>query len=352
MATNRIAIISGARPNFMKIAPLCVECKKKETPYFIVNTGQHFSDNMSKDFFKEFGVRPDYNLSPSQDSVVRQFSDIANHLEDIFKKERPTLVVVVGDVNSTLIASIVARKMDIRLAHVESGLRSYNRKMPEEINRIIVDHISDILLAPSEDATLNLAKEGLTENVFLVGNIMIDTLTMFLPNIKSSEEDFFFCTLHRSENIDDMVPFGSILDALEVISKDKKIYFPIHPRTKKMAAKFKFLDRINRIFSTLPPISYKESLFYQKNAKLVLTDSGGIQEETSFLGTPCITLRSETERPITLELGTNTIGGVSKESILSAYRGKKLEKKETHIPLWDGYTSNRILEAIKLYVEK
>ncbi len=346
---NKIAIIAGARPNFMKIAPLCNQLRKNGVEYFLVNTGQHFDERMALQFFKEFDVRPDFTLEPSRDSVVKQVSDIMIGLEEIFESEKPSLVIVVGDVNSTLAAALVANKMNIRLAHIEAGLRSYNRKMPEEFNRIVVDSISDILFVTSEDGVSNLNKEGISKNVFFVGNIMIDTLKTFLSDIDSTNEDFYFCTLHRAENVDDKVIFSGILDALEVISKDKKIYMPLHPRTEKMAKQFGLTERLHRIFSITEPLSYRGSLFYQKNARVVFTDSGGVQEETSFLGTPCITLRTETERPITVEKGTNTIGGVTRDSILEAYRSKERKNIKTEIPLWDGEASKRIIEIIKKY---
>ncbi|OHA91075.1 MAG: UDP-N-acetylglucosamine 2-epimerase [Candidatus Zambryskibacteria bacterium RIFCSPHIGHO2_01_FULL_46_30] len=343
---KKIALIGGARPNFMKIAPLCRKLERRNIPYFIVNTGQHFDSNMAGDFFKEFEIFPNYELHPSRNSVIKQVSDIICGLEKIFISEKPYMVVVVGDVNSTLAAALVANKMNIKLAHVEAGLRSHNKQMPEEFNRVMVDHISDILFVTSEGGVLNLEEEGITENVFFVGNIMIDTIKMFVKNIDLSKETFYFCTLHRAENIDNKRDFQNILNALEVISKDEKIYLSLHPRTKKMAEKFGLSRRLNQIFSILPPLSYKESLFYQKNAKLVLTDSGGIQEETSFLGVPCITLRIETERPVTVEEGTNTVGGVSRDSILKSYRNKKLVRKKTNITKWDGKAAKRIIDII------
>jgi len=343
----KIAIISGARPNFMKVVPLRKEFKKQRMRYFLINTGQHFDKKMSADFFEEFGIRPDYTLRPSKTSEVKQLADIMKGLERVFLKENPNLVIVVGDINSTFIGAFVAKKMGIKLAHVEAGLRSYNKKMPEEMNRVLADHMADLLFASMQEGVENLKKEGITKNVFLVGNIMMDTMEMFLPKVKSAKEDFYFCTLHRAENVDDKTVFSEILNALEIISKDSKIYLPLHHRTKKMAKEFGFLDRINNIFEVTPPLSYRESLYFQKNAKLVLTDSGGVQEETSYLGTPCITLRTETERPITIDSGTNTIGGVSKASILKSYKKKDLRKIKTKIPLWDGKTAKRIVEIIK-----
>lgn len=343
---DKILIIAGARPNFMKVAPLCHELKKSKINYKLVNTGQHYTESMSEDLLKEFGIKPDYTISPPHTSTVAQFSVIVAELGRIFAIESPSFVVVVGDVNSTLAGAIVANKMSIPLAHVEAGLRSFNREMPEEINRIIVDQISDVLFVTEENGMENLKKEKIHGDVHFVGNIMIDTLKMFLPEVQKSKEEFYFCTLHRAENVDDKEKFVGILDALEVISHDNKIYMPLHPRTEKMARKFKLIARLKNIFSLLPPLSYKESLFYQKNAKLILTDSGGVQEEASFLGVPCITLRNETERPITVTLGTNFVAGVRKEDILKAYAKRRHGQQKIAIPLWDGKVAKRIVRII------
>lgn len=347
MKDVKIAIIGGARPNFMKIIPLCRVFGWEGIEYFVINTGQHFDKEMSNVFFEEFGMEPDYNLQPSKDSVVRQFADIMKGVEKIFLKEKPALVIVVGDVNSTLAGALVANKMGIKLAHVEAGLRSFNNKMQEEFNRKLTDHLSDYLFVTAEEGVINLKREGVVKNVFFVGNIMMDTLRHFLPKVKKTNEKFYFCTLHRPENIDNKNIFSEIIEALEIISKDCKIYFPLHPRTAKMAAKFNLLGRMKKISAILKPLNYADSIFYQKNARLILTDSGGIQEEASYLGVPCITLRTETERPTTVELGTNTIGGISKKSILTAYKRKKLKRKNVRIPLWDGKAAKRIADVIK-----
>ncbi len=349
---KKIAIIAGARPNFMKIVPLVFALQRESLPYFVVNTGQHFDQNMAKVFFDEFGVQPDFSLQPSTTSVTSQFTDIMLGLEKIFVDNVPSLVVVVGDVNSTLAAALVANKMNIPVAHVEAGLRSHNKKMPEETNRILTDHISDVLFVTMEEGTENLKKENVTGEIFEVGNIMIDTLAHNVSDIRHTDEKFYFCTLHRAENVDDKKIFGEILDALESIGKDALVYLPLHPRTKKQAEQFGFMPRIEKIFHLLPPLSYTESLYYQKNAALVLTDSGGVQEETSFLGTPCLTLRTETERPVTVTQGTNTIAGVTTESILKAYKVKSLEKQNIQIPNWDGKTGERIVTILKKYLNK
>ncbi|OGF27376.1 UDP-N-acetylglucosamine 2-epimerase [Candidatus Falkowbacteria bacterium RIFOXYC2_FULL_47_12] len=342
-----IAIIAGARPNFMKVSPLCRELEKQKIAYRLINTGQHFNADMSGSFFKEFHLQPHYNLHPSHNSIIRQFADIMVGLEEIFLREHFSLVVVVGDVNSTLAGALTAYKMNIPLVHVEAGLRAYNNQMPEEINRVITDRLSSMLFTSSDEAIANLRKEGVTENVHPVGNIMIDTLEMFLPQVKKTNEIFYFCTLHRAENVDSPAILSEIVQALAEIARDAIIYLPLHPRTKKMAQAYGLLERLRTSVHLLEPLGYQESLYYQKNARLVLTDSGGIQEETSYLGTPCITLRTETERPVTVTHGTNTIGGVTKVSILQAYRAKDLTKKKTAIPYWDGKTSKRIVDSIK-----
>jgi len=331
----------------MKVAPLCHELKKRKLKYFLVNTGQHFSKEMAGDFFREFKISPDYNLQPSIKSVARQIADIKSGLVKIFIKEKPDLVIVVGDVNSTLAGAQVASEMKIKLAHIEAGLRSFNSKMPEEHNRKETDSLSDYLFVTQPEGAANLKREGINKNVYLVGNIMIDTLKIFLPKIKKTKEKFYFCTLHRAENVDNKKVFAGILDAIEEIAKDNRIYLPLHPRTKKMAEQFGFSARLKKVFFVLPPLNYRQSLYYQKNAKLVLTDSGGVQEETSYLGVPCLTLRTETERPITVKLGTNIIGGVSKKSILAAYKRINFKKRNKKIPLWDGGTSARIVKIIK-----
>lgn len=347
MNNKKIALIGGARPNFMKIAPLQKELKKQKMNFFTVNTGQHFTREMADDFLREFNIQVDYTMTPERDTVVSQLVSIMKGLEDIFLEEKPDLVVVVGDVNSTLAGALVANKMKIKLAHVEAGLRSYNKEAPEEHNRVITDKISDIFFTASVKESSNLRSEGISENIHFVGNIMMDTLEMFLPEIGESREEYYFCTLHRAENVDNVEVFSGILDALELIAKNKKIYLSLHPRTEKMAEMYKLSDRMRGIFELLPPLSYKDSLYYQKNASLVLTDSGGIQEETSYLGVPCITLRNETERPITVEQGTNIIGGTNKASILDAYKSIDTKRRKTAIPMWDGKAAERIIEILK-----
>ena len=346
MQNGPIAVVCGARPNFMKVAPLCHEFEKRGIAFRLMNTGQHYDESMSESFFRSFKITPDVTLAPSRETTVKQFADIMIGLESAWISERPSLVMVVGDVNSTLAAALVANKMKIRLAHVEAGLRSFNREMPEERNRVLTDRIADLLFVTMDEGIKHLKEEGITNGVYLVGNLMIDTLAMFAAEAKTTDEEFYFCTLHRAENIDFGDRFKEILDALEQISEDAVIYLPLHPRTKKMAETFGFMPRLEKIFKLLPPLGYAESVYYQKNAKLVLTDSGGVQEETSYLGVPCLTLRTETERPVTVTLGTNTMAGVKKVSIIAAYHAKDLTHKKISIPYWDGQAAKRITEIL------
>lgn len=349
--SHTIMIIGGARPNFMKIVPLVAALKKAGLTPYVVNTAQHFDENMAQVFFDEFGLKPSETLSPRRTSTVEQLCDIMTGINTACERIKPDLVVVVGDVTSTLGGALVAHKRGIPLAHVEAGLRSYNRLMPEEGNRVMTDHISDLLFVTMEDGVENLKKEGITKDVHLVGNIMIDTLAMVLPTISSIDKKFYFCTLHRAENVDNPKIFEQILMAMEEISHDAPIYLPLHPRTKKMAEEFGLMKKIESIFTLLPPLSYAESVYYQKNATLVLTDSGGIQEETSYLGVPCLTLRTETERPITVTDGTNTMGGVTYDSIIFSYKQKKLVNSDTSISLWDGKTADRIVSHIQDFLQ-
>ncbi len=347
--SQKIAIIAGARPNFMKVAPLVHALQKQNMGNFLVNTGQHFSKAMADDFLQEFQIQSQYTLKPSRSSAEKQMQDIMDGLQKIFLKEKPSMVVVVGDVNSTLAGALIAKNMHIPCAHVEAGLRSYNLAMPEEQNRMVVDQLADYLFTTEKDGAHNLAQEGIREHVFYVGNIMIDTLKLFEKKVVQipKEKKYYFCTLHRAENVDSKKIFLGIVRALEKISQDAPIYLPLHPRTKKMAQQFGLLKKLQNACHIIPLLSYTESVSYQKYATVILTDSGGIQEESSVLGVPCLTLRTETERPITVKKGTNTIAGVSTQSILSAYKKKSLKKKKVHIPLWDGKAAQRIVSVIK-----
>jgi UDP-N-acetylglucosamine 2-epimerase (non-hydrolysing) len=270
-------------------------------------------------------------------------------LERTFTTQSITDVIVFGDVNATLAGALTAQKMGLRLIHVEAGLRSYNYQMPEETNRILTDMVADILFATSEDAAENLKREKVRGTILNVGNIMIDNLLYYSQRVPVVDEKFYFCTLHRAENVDNREIFSNIISALSAI-KDKsglQIYLPLHPRTRKQAEQFGLFARLANVCTLVEPLPYLKTLYYEKNAQLILTDSGGIQEEASILGVPCLTLRTETERPITVEQGTNTIAGISQESIMKAYDSVVYGRRQVTIPLWDGQAAERIITAIQ-----
>jgi UDP-N-acetylglucosamine 2-epimerase (non-hydrolysing) len=368
----KILLVAGARPNFMKIAPLVHELnakskgtiwskmlrtKSKELSYKIVHTGQHYDYEMSKVFFDELDIpEPDYFLGAGSGTHAEQTGKIMEVFEKICFKERPDVVVVVGDVNSTLACSVTAKKLNIKVAHVESGLRSFDMTMPEEINRIVTDSISDYLFVSEKSGINNLKREGKNKKqVFFVGNVMIDTLFYGLKKLKEakrkvqSEKPYAVVTLHRPSNVDDRDKLKDILFALKEISKDMNIYFPIHPRTEKNINDFNlnYLLEDSNIKVT-PPLSYLEFLALWKDAVLALTDSGGIQEETTVLGIPCFTIRENTERPITIKKGTNILVGTTGKRILTAYKKfKKGKRKKGKVPkFWDGKTAERIVKIL------
>jgi UDP-N-acetylglucosamine 2-epimerase (non-hydrolysing) len=346
----KIIFVVGARPNFMKIAPLVDEAKKRGVDYQLVHTGQHYDDRMSDSFFRDLGLdKPDVNLEVGSKSHAKQTAEIMVKFEDVVLNYKPDLVVVVGDVNSTIACALVSVKLGIKVAHVEAGLRSFDREMPEEINRILTDQISDYLFVTEEDAVKNLSNEGIKNNVFLVGNVMIDTL---LKNKEKAREknvysgDFVLLTLHRPSNVDRKENFEEILSALEEINNKIKIVFPIHPRTRKKAEEFGFMERLNRM-ELMNPLGYLDLMNLQMNARFVLTDSGGIQEETTVLGTGCLTLRENTERPLTVECGTNKVVGTKGEDIVRESFNLIENGVEKRSPaLWDGKASERIFDVL------
>lgn len=363
-----IALVGGARPNFVKIAPLVWElCSRRQkqlspAPEFIfIHTGQHFDAEMSSLFLDELELAPPaINLGVSRGSNVAQSARIMLHLEEALKKIKPDVVIVVGDVNSTLAAALTATKMGLPLAHVEAGLRSFDRTMPEEINRLVTDHLSDYLFTPTVEAGENLRREGIPEEkIFFVGNIIIDTLIRLkekacqLASFKKfglEKKNYALLTLHRPANVDDGSKLANILFACHEISKRLPVIFPVHPRTKAMIKRFHLEPRINSAsFLLIPPLGYLEFLSLMQEARLVLTDSGGVQEETTFLSIPCLTLRPNTERPITVSQGTNRVVGTSPEIILAEALARLdgPEERTSSIPeLWDGKTAGRIIEIL------
>jgi UDP-N-acetylglucosamine 2-epimerase (non-hydrolysing) len=344
----KVIIVAGARPNFMKVAPIVSAMKRRSNEFHpvLIHTGQHYDAAMSDAFFRDLEMpEPDVDLGVGSASHAVQTAGVIQAFEPYVISEKPDWVLVVGDVNSTIACALVCAKLDVKVAHVEAGLRSRDRTMPEEINRVLTDQIADLLLTPSAGADENLKAEGIpAERIRFVGNIMIDSLLENLERARNStaradlgleHKDYAVLTLHRPSNVDETAAFKRILDALETIARRLPIVFPAHPRTRKM------IDEL---------AGYLDFLQLLSGARLVLTDSGGIQEETTVLGIPCITLRENTERPITVEIGTNKIVGTETAQIVAAANealDHPPDQNNRRIPpLWDGKTADRILDAL------
>lgn len=359
----KVANVVGARPNFMKIAPVIEEMRRRSDKIqpVLVHTGQHYDESMSDSFFEDLQIpRPDINLEVGSASHAVQTARIMIEFERVLEELRPDWVVVVGDVNSTMAATLVAAKMLIRVAHIEAGLRSRDRTMPEEINRLVTDALADLLLTPSRDADANLVAEGIPrEKIRFVGNVMIDTLMKNLERAKKSRvlEQFNlrrgeFCamTMHRPSNVDERSTLEGILDALDAIQQRLPIVFPVHPRTRARIEEFNlqpFIAKQKNLILT-EPLGYLDFLQLYSNSRLVLTDSGGIQEETTALRIPCLTLRQNTERPITVTEGTNRVVGNNPEVIRrEALAALDEPPGSGRAPeLWDGGAAARIVDAI------
>jgi UDP-N-acetylglucosamine 2-epimerase (non-hydrolysing) len=345
--------VVGARPNFMKVAPVMRALSGRPgVRQSLVHTGQHYDANMSDTFFRQLAIpEPDVNLNVGSASHAQQTAEIMSRIEAVLLERAPDKVVVYGDVNSTAAAALVCAKLLIKVVHVEAGLRSFDRTMPEEINRIVTDRLADILFTPSDDADRNLLAEGIDPGkIRKVGNVMIDSLVELLPAAEAVPRDglnaaYALVTLHRPSNVDDSKTLKKIIATLQSISADIPIVFPVHPRTRQRLAA---LNTDLEGLSLLDPLPYIEFVALEKNATVVITDSGGIQEETTWLGVPCLTLRDNTERPVTVEQGTNVLVGQNGvclgREVDAILRGEG--KKGTIPPLWDGHTGERIAEAL------
>ena len=351
--------IIGARPNFIKASPLIKKMQKLNVNNLVLHTGQHYDKNMSKVFFDELKIpTPDYNLNAGGGSHTKQTANIMIGCERYFLENNPDLVIVYGDVNSCVAASLVASKMGIKIAHVESGLRSYDRKMPEEINRILTDSISDFLFLTSEDALDNLVKEGISEDkCFLVGNTMIDSLVEFeskfdlsniLHKLKLKKSMYSLITLHRPSNVDNKSDLKFMMDSIVKVSKNIKCVFPVHPRTKNNLQKFNLYNKYNSLdnLEIINPLGYIDFMCLQKNSKFIITDSGGIQEESSYFKVPCLTSRDNTERPITISNGTNKLIGANYKNIVKETLNINYDIT-SNINLWDGFSSDRIIKILE-----
>lgn len=355
----RLVHIVGARPNFMKVAPVF-----QALTYYpavsqqIVHTGQHYDANMSDIFFRQLGLpRPDINLGVGSGSHAVQTAQVMMKFEAAIGEHRPELVLVYGDVNSTVAVALVCAKLGITVGHVEAGLRSFDRTMPEEINRLLTDQIADLLFTPSTDGDENLKREGVDPTkIHFVGNVMIDTLIRLRPQAEALWPDlqerwglgqFGLVTLHRPGNVDDPFMLTNILTALNELGQQLPLLFPIHPRTRQRIASHQLQSLTTNLLLT-EPIGYLEFLALQQKATLIITDSGGIQEESTFLGTPCLTVRQNTERPVTVTVGTNRLVGLDMNRLLAEARHILAgQVKVGHIPpLWDGRAGERIAEIV------
>lgn len=356
----KIISVVGARPNYMKVAPIhrSFQEYKNQVQHLICHTGQHYDANMSKIFFEELELpKPDFYLGVGSGTHAEQTAKIMIEFEKVLLDTKPDLVIVVGDVNSTIASSLVSVKLGVKVAHVESGLRSFDRTMPEEINRILTDQISDLLFVSEKSGLENLKKEGIDDGkIFFVGNTMIDSLIYYLPKIEKSEildklklqpKQYITVTLHRPSNVDNPENLRLIFQQFEKIAEHFKVVFPIHPRTKRVL-EFSGIQNTNENILLIDPLGYIDFIKLVKNSKLVLTDSGGIQEETTYLKIPCLTLRDNTERPITCEVGTNKLIGKNYNKIAEeCFNQIKNPKQNSQIPpFWDGLTSKRIVEKI------
>jgi UDP-N-acetylglucosamine 2-epimerase (non-hydrolysing) len=359
----KIINIVGARPNFIKIAPIMLQMRKSSIiEPILLHTGQHYDIEMSKRFFQELNIpSPDISLEVGSDSHAKQVARIMERFDDVCDEQNPDGILVVGDVNSTMACSLVAAKKGIKIIHVEAGIRSFDRSMPEEINRMVTDAIADLLLPPSRDAVDNLLKEGHSAGkIHLVGNIMIDTLMDFQPQIRQSriieqlgieDHNYALVTLHRPSNVDNISDFKRILSALAKIQERLTVVFPVHPRTRKILddPELKSITGSMQQMILCDPLGYFDFGRLVAGCRMVITDSGGIQEESTVYGIPCITIRENTERPITITEGTNELAGTDTMKIIHFAKQIMDGKwKSGKIPeLWDGHTAERIINCIE-----
>ena len=357
----KVICVCGARPNFMKIAPIMRAIGKTDgIEAVLVHTGQHYDAKMSHLFFDELGIpKPDINLEVGSASHAVQTAEVMKRFEPVCQEHQPDWVIVVGDVNSTIACALVAVKLGIRVAHVEAGLRSFDRRMPEEVNRVLTDSISDLLFVTEPSGLENLKHEGVDDGkVHFVGNVMIDTLlrnrerasqSAILSTLGLQPKGYAAVTLHRPSNVDCAETFGGILTALDDVCADMPVVFPMHPRTRNNMAKMGLAERVEAMdqLKLIEPLGYLDFLKLMSEAAIVLTDSGGIQEETTILQVPCLTLRENTERPVTITQGTNRMTGSDPNEILTAYRAVRADPPTGRTPeLWDGKAAERIVDCL------
>lgn len=349
-------LVAGARPNFMKVAPIARVFRQRKIAHRLLNTGQHHDPALSDVFLRELGLgAPDYNLAVRSGTHAQTTARVLERAEPILQKLRPRAVIVVGDVNSTLAAALAAAKLHLPVAHVEAGLRSRDRSMPEETNRILTDLLSDLLLTPSADADANLRAEGIPQSrIARVGNVMIDSLRIALqgepPIPKAEADDFFLMTFHRPSNVDSRTGLLRLIHFLDQAARLRPVLLPLHPRTRARLRKLGLWQKIAAIagLRLTEPVGYFDFIRHMRRARAVVTDSGGIQEETSHLGVPCLVMRTTTERPVCVRLGTSELMGEDYDKALRRLgvilRGRW--KKPKPIPLWDGHAAERIVAAL------
>jgi UDP-N-acetylglucosamine 2-epimerase (non-hydrolysing) len=360
----RAALVVGARPNFMKIAPLMREFKDRNVDTLLIHTGQHYDENMSRVFFEDLELpEPDIYLGVGSGSHAEQTARVMIAFEEIVISSRPDIIIVVGDVNSTVACSLVGAKLHVPVAHVEAGLRSFDLDMPEEINRMVTDILSKYCFTTSPEAEENLRREGVEgDRIFFVGNIMIDSLLYYMKKSENSpiledlglkKGEYILVTLHRPSNVDSPEELRSLFDVLSGLSGKLPVVFPVHPRTKKMIDTADPPFKISSDFKMIDPLGYLDFLKAMRYAKMVITDSGGIQEETTVLGVPCITVRDNTERPITIDVGTNVLAGTDPLKVESAALNILEKGMSEHgiPPLWDGKTAGRIADVLLKYFD-
>jgi UDP-N-acetylglucosamine 2-epimerase (non-hydrolysing) len=352
----KLAIILGTRPEIIKMSPVIRDCQKRKLDFFILHTGQHYSPNMDSIFFEELHLpAPKYNLNIGSGAHGQQTGRMLEKIEAIFVSEKPDVVLVEGDTNTVLAGALAASKLYIKIGHVESGLRSYDRQMPEETNRVMTDHISDYLFAPTDLAKKNLIAEGLPKNkIFVVGNTVVDAVQENLAyankeiinNLKLEKKKYFLLTVHRQENVDSFERLKNILIGIgKVYDKYKlEIIYPIHPRSRKMIQEHKL--KLPEGVRLVEPIGYLDFLELEKNAALILTDSGGVQEEACILQIPCVTLRYNTERPETISVGANVLAGTEPKKIVQCAEKMLKSKLKKKNPFGDGKSAQRIIDIV------
>ncbi|MBO3840630.1 MAG: UDP-N-acetylglucosamine 2-epimerase (non-hydrolyzing) [Candidatus Bathyarchaeia archaeon] len=353
----KVSIILGTRPEIIKMSPIIRELEKRGIDFFILHTGQHYSYNMDKIFFEQLNLpKPKYNLEVGSGTHAEETGRMLMGIEKVLQEERPDVILVEGDTNTVLAGALAACKLQIKIGHVEAGLRSYDREMPEEINRVLTDHVSDYLFAPTEKAKNNLLREGISEKkIFVTGNTIVDAV---YQNIKLAEEnsnileaigvndnDYFLVTIHRQENVDNIQRFRNILEGLKLLHKefDLPVIYPIHPRAKKRMQEY---GLNNDSLTMIEPLDYLSFLQLESKARLILTDSGGVQEEACILKVPCVTLRYNTERPETLDVGANVIAGTEPVNILEKTRIMMGRSRSWENPFGDGRAAERIVNII------